>query len=295
MGAATRPLRLRTERGTIKLSPSADQQAAATPVSETVGGGNGTTGTASTDRRPPTLVGTSTGGGAGIPGQSSNEPFEVDENDIVRIDTELVTVNMNVIDRNTNRGIVNLTQREFALYEDGVEQTISRFESSSAPFNLILLIDLDRGTLRARINAIDTVPFGDTKLYDATDFTMKEFIKEINNQRRTAIVVMSDGLDGSLPSVRGQGSLLAYEELLRRIQEFDGVIYTLWLNTEYESLSELDTQPEDFDRGQADLGTVYSISYRPTNKGRDGKWRAIRINVARQGAVARGKRGYYAN
>jgi VWFA-related protein len=155
---------------------------------------------------------------------------------------------------------------------------------------------------------------------------MKEFMKEVNNQRRTAIVIMSDGLDGSLPSVRGDGSVLAYEELLRNIQEFDGVLYTLWLNTEYESLSDKDTQPEDFDRGHdrmrdiadtggglfyevekiedlagayervvADLGTVYSLSYRPTNKQRDGKWRAIRINVARNGAVARGKRGYYAN
>jgi VWFA-related protein len=312
-----------------------------------------------------------TGSGAGTPGNASDAPFEVDENDVVRIDTELVTVNMSVVDRSTNRGITGLAQHEFKLYEDGVEQTISRFESSNAPFNLILLIDLsgstrevvklireaalrfvdaarpmdsigvvtfassptvisrpttDRRTLRARISAIDTVLFGDTKLYDATDFTMKEFMKEVNNQRRTAIVVMSDGLDGSLPSVKGDGSALVYEELLRRIQEFDGVLYTLWLNTEYESLSDKDTQPEDFDRGHdrmkaiadtggglfyevekiedlagayervvADLGTVYSLSYRPTNKQRDGKWRAIRINVARSGAVPRGKRGYYAN
>jgi hypothetical protein len=28
---------------------------------------------------------------------------------------------------------------------------------------------------------------------------------------------------------------------------------------------------------------------------RDRKWRAIRVNVARPNAVARGKRGYYAN
>ncbi len=375
MGAGSRALKLRTERGTIKLSPGDEPQTGAptaAQVSDPVNNGNGTAGGgAGSDRRPPSLLGTSTGGGAGTPGKTSDEPFEVDENDVVRIDTELVTVNMSVIDRTTNRGIVNLTQREFNLFEDGVEQTISRFESSSAPFNLILLIDLsgstrevvklireaalrfvdaarpmdsigvvtfagapmvvsrptnDRSTLRARINAIDTVPFGDTKLYDATDFTMKEFMKEVNNQRRTAIVLMSDGLDGSLPSVRGDGSILGYEDLLRRIQEFDGVVYSLWLNTEYESLSELDTQPEDFDRGHdrmremaetggglfyevekiedlagtyervvADLGTVYSISYRPTNKQRDGKWRSIRINVARQGAVARGKRGYYAN
>jgi hypothetical protein len=45
----------------------------------------------------------------------------------------------------------------------------------------------------------------------------------------------------------------------------------------------------------ADLGTVYSLAYRPSNKTRDGKWRAIKIAIDRSNAVARGKRGYYAN
>lgn len=372
-GSATHPLRFKSERGAITLSPTdaAQSRAASTPTPDvTRPATNSGTVDGRQERKPPTLDG-SGGTSAGTPGRTSDEPFEVDENDIVRIDTELVTVNMSVVDRSTNRGITGLARSDFKLYEDGVEQNISRFESSNAPFNLILLIDLsgstrevvqlirqaalrfvdaarpmdsiavvtfassptvisrpttDRNLLRARIGAIDTVPFGDTKLYDATSFTMKEFMKEVNNQRRTAIVVMSDGLDGSLPSVRGDGSVLSYDELLRGIQEFDGVLYTLWLNTEYESLSEKDTQPEDFDRGHdrmreiadtggglfyevekiedlagayervvADLGTVYSLSYRPTNKERDGKWRAIRINVARPSAVARGKRGYYAN
>jgi VWFA-related protein len=377
-GAGTHPLRFKSTSGSITLAPSDSGQSATTTASSaSTPGQTSRTQIAVTrdsvqERRPPSLGGSvTTGSGAGTPGRASDGPLEVDENDVVRIDTELVTVNMSVVDRSTNRGVTGLAQRDFKLYEDGVPQNISRFESSNAPFNLILLIDLsgstrevvklireaalrfvdaarptdsigvvtfagsptvvsrpttDRALLRARISAIDTVSFGDTKLYDATDFTMKEFMKEASSQRRTAIVVMSDGLDGSLPSVKGDGSALAYEELQRRIQEFDGVLYTLWLNTEYESLSDKDTQPEDFDRGHdrmreiadtggglfyevekiedlagayervvADLGTVYSLSYRPTNKDRDGKWRAIRINVARNGAVARGKRGYYAN
>ena len=137
---------------------------------------------------------------------------------------------------------------------------------------------------------------------------------------------MSDGLDSSIPGVQGEGSKLRYGDLLSRLREFDGVLYTLWLNTEYESLSPLDTQPEAFDAGYdrmkemadtgggvfyeveslddlagayervvADLGTVYSLAYRPADKTRDGKWRGIRVSVARPSAVARGKRGYYAN
>jgi VWFA-related protein len=274
------------------------------------------------------------------------------------------------VDRSTSRGLTGLTQGDFKLYEDGVAQQLTHFESSSAPFDLILLIDmsgstrdvvklireaalrfvnaarpsdrigvitfagsptvvspltLDRQLLRERLAVIDT-PRGDTKLYDALDFTMDGITKETRESRRTAIVLMSDGLDGKIPGVSGQvGSTIGYNEILGRIREFDGVLYTLWLNTEYEAFSPLDTQPEAFEMGHdrmqemavegggmfyeverladlagayervvADLGTLYSLSYRPTNKVRDGRWRAIRVAVARPEAVARGKRGYYA-
>jgi VWFA-related protein len=265
---------------------------------------------------------------------------------------------------------VGLTKTDFRLFENGAEQQILQFDSSSAPFDLFLLIDLsgstrdvvnliraaalrfveaarpsdrigvitfagqpilvspltlNRQSLRDRINGMDTAA-GDTKLYDATDFTLNQSIHDTKNPRRTAIILMSDGLDGSIPGVQGEGSKLPYKELLSRLQEFDGVLYALWLNTEYESLSPLDTQPEAFDAGHdrmneladtgggvfyeverledlagayervvADLGTVYSLAYRPSDKTRDGKWRTIKVNVARPSAVARGKRGYYAN
>ena len=185
----------------------------------------------------------------------------------------------------------------------------------------------DRELLRQRIETIDTAR-GDTKLYDATNFAMNEVLKQTKNSRRTAIVLMSDGLDGTIPGISGQqGSVkFSYPETLRNIQEFDGVLYTLWLNTEYEAMSPLDTQPEAFDTGHdrmkemaeagggifypverltdlagayeqvvADLGTVYSLAYKPSNSARDGHWRAIRIGVDRPNAVPRGKRGYYAN
>jgi VWFA-related protein len=45
----------------------------------------------------------------------------------------------------------------------------------------------------------------------------------------------------------------------------------------------------------ADLRTLYSISYQSSNAGkRDGKWRAIRIEVSRPELIARTRPGYYA-
>lgn len=322
--------------------------------------------------KPPALVGPDNAKPpAGTPaGEPQND--EISEGDVIRVDSQLVTLNISVIDRGTNRGLMGLNQSDFKLFEDGQEQRIVQFESSSAPFDMVLLIDLsgstrevvkliraaalrfvqaarpadriavivfagepkiiseltaDRELLRQRIETIDTAR-GDTKLYDATNFAMSEVLKQSKNSRRTAIVLMSDGLDGTIPGISGQqGSVkYSYPETLRNIQEFDGVLYTLWLNTEYEAMSPLDTQPEAFEMGRnrmkemadagggiffpverltdlagayeqvvADLGTVYSLAYKPANSARDGHWRAIRIGVDRPNAVPRGKRGYYAN
>src|SRR6476646_936766 len=231
---------------------------------------------------------------AGTPA-TQNENAEISEGDVIRVDSQLVTLNISVIDRSTNRGLMGLGQPEFRLFEDGQEQRIVQFESASAPFDMVLLIDLsgstrevvklireaalrfvtaarpndriavitfagapaivseltaDRELLRQRIETIDTAR-GDTKLYDATNFAMNEVLKRSKNSRRTAIVLMSNGLDGTIPGISGQqGSLkYTYPETLRNIQEFDGVLYTLWLNTEYEAMSPLDTQPEAFDMG----------------------------------------------
>ena len=307
---------------------------------------------------------------AGTPADKAAN-VEISEGDVIRVDSQLVTLNISVVDRSTSRGLAGLVQSDFQLFEDGQQQQIVQFESSSAPFDLVLLIDLsgstkevvkliraaalrfvnaarpadriavitfagsptivsgltaDRDLLRQRIESIDTAR-GDTKLYDAINFTMSQIKKDANNSRRSAIVVMSDGLDGTIPGITGQvGSQASYRETLSNIQEFDGVLYTLWLNTEYEAMSPEDTQPEAFDAGHdrmkemgeagggvfyevermtdlagayeqvvADLGTVYSLAYRPSNSARDGHWRAIRIGVSRSNAVARGKRGYYAN
>jgi VWFA-related protein len=376
LGQGRNLLRLRSERGRITLAPVGAQAEtiAATSSRENDATSQPANPTATERvRRPPQLVGAeSRGTGAGTPATPFSTPEEIDEGDIVRVDTELVTVNMSVIDRSTNRGLTGLAQNDFQVYEDGVRQQIAHFNSASAPFNLVLLIDLssstqdvvqlireaalhfvnaarpsdrisiitfgsvnvvvspltsDREALRRSINSIDKHQ-GSTNLYDAINFTMDELQKNARDSRRNAIVLMSDGLDSTMPNVPGDGSRLDYNELLGRVREFDGVLYSLWLNTEteYSSLSVLDIQPETFDlahdrmkelaesgggifyevealedlagayeRVVADLGTVYSIGYRPTNKLRNGKWRAIRVAISRSNAVARGKRGYYAN
>ena len=44
----------------------------------------------------------------------------------------------------------------------------------------------------------------------------------------------------------------------------------------------------------ADLRTLYTIEYQPTNDKRDGKWRSIKINVANPELISRSRQGYFA-
>src|ERR1044072_2374958 len=68
---------------------------------------------------------------------------------------------------------------------------------------LVSTLTADRELLRQRSKTIDTAR-GDTNLYDATNFAMEEVLKESKKSRRTSIVVMSDGLDGTIPGISGQ-------------------------------------------------------------------------------------------
>src|SRR5215207_5054674 len=298
-------------------------------------------------------------------------PQEVDDEEVVRVESDLVRLNVSVIERASGRGLQGLAASDFRVYEDRVEQTVEHFEAAEAPFDLLLVLDLSGSTVRvtdtiraaarrfvavtrpqdrvgviafsgsaavvspltsdrARLNAsLDRMapPGGDTRLHDSLGYALDFLGRAADPARRRALIVMSDGLDSTLPNVTGVGSTTSYEDIRSRVQEFDGVVYAVWTNTEvYEAFSPEDIQPETYDLGHdrmgelaaaggglfyevkqledlagayervvADLGTVYSLSYRPTNKRRDGSWRAIHIRLPRYpDAVARGRRGYFA-
>jgi Ca-activated chloride channel family protein len=68
-----------------------------------------------------------------------------DDSEIIKIDTTLVTIPVSVLDR-TGKFVPNLLKRDFRIYEDNVEQSISDFASVEVPFNVVLLIDTSRST-----------------------------------------------------------------------------------------------------------------------------------------------------
>jgi VWFA-related protein len=63
----------------------------------------------------------------------------------LKLRSDLVLVPVSVVDGH-GRSIRSLKASDFAIYEDGVKQVISHFESGEAPFLLILLLDISGST-----------------------------------------------------------------------------------------------------------------------------------------------------
>ena len=72
-----------------------------------------------------------------------------DPDDVVRTDTNLVQLNVGVVDPR-GRAVTSLSQNDFKVYEDGVRQQILHFEPADAPFSLVLLLDTSGSTIHFR-------------------------------------------------------------------------------------------------------------------------------------------------
>ena len=184
---------------------------------------------------------------------------------------------------------------------------------------------LDRKKLKKTIDEIDEA-YGGTSFWDSLDWVLRDLIPQGSGLRRSAIVVMTDGVDNALPNVEGDGSQIPFEALLQTIRNSETIVFPIYLDTENENKNRHDMLPvtyamareqlaqiantcgtpmykaarlSDLDQVYAqvvrDLSTVYSIGYRPTNKALDGKWRSVEVRLAtRTDLFARTKRGYFA-
>jgi Ca-activated chloride channel homolog len=70
---------------------------------------------------------------------------EVDEGDVVRVETQLVSVPAVVTDR-AGRPLTRLRADDFQIFEDGQPQKIANFSTTEAPFEVALLLDTSGST-----------------------------------------------------------------------------------------------------------------------------------------------------
>jgi VWFA-related protein len=73
--------------------------------------------------------------------QTPEENVEVDDTDVIKVDTEIVSIPVKVLDR-SGRFIGGLTKENFKVLEDSIEQEIAYFSNEQQPFTVALVLDM---------------------------------------------------------------------------------------------------------------------------------------------------------
>jgi Ca-activated chloride channel family protein len=218
-------------------------------------------------RRAPTLggaVGSNDTASARTVNTSRTDSTEVDENEVVRVNTSLVTIPVSVMDR-AGKYVPSIRQQEFRIWEEGVEQEIAYFATVEKPFTVALVIDTS-GSTKYRLREIQdaavafvnqlrpadrvlVVSFDDevrvlceatndrARLRDAIQRVrpgegtkLYDAVDFIINQRfnridgRKAMLLFTDGVDTS-------SRLASYESNARDAEELDALIYPVQYDT----------------------------------------------------------------
>jgi VWFA-related protein len=289
------------------------------------------------------------------------------EEETIKLEASLVNLNVMVTNR-SGLAFQDLRKEDLLISENGVRQEVDFFRPSTAPFNLVLLLDLsgsimdkldiiksgalkfldvigpqdrvavitftdqvrivspltsNRDLLRKQIRAIEK-PEGGTAFYEAMWVSLNEALRGTDGQRN-AIVVMTDGVDSSLNRYDPAPTRVSFNQLARRLEESDVIVFPIYLDTEFDEAFRGNFSGEAYTvaRQQLDgvaeltggvlfkaedvrdltgvykqvagaLRTVYSVGYYSTSPERDGSFRRIRVHVDRPDAAVRTRKGYYA-
>ena len=210
-----------------------------------------------------------------------------------------------------------------ASKKDLIRKAAQRFIELARPADRIAIVaftnemrivsDLsnDRAALIASIK--DLKMNGGSRIWDALKYTYKNIISKESQGRRSAIVFMTDGEDGSLNTT--------YADLMEIVRQGETTIFSVYLDTSYYQLPKRAQMSEKsmsmlaqesggkiysvqklkdltgvYEQVVNDLSRVYSISYEPSDEKRDGGWRELQVKIRnRPSLVARSRPGYYAN
>lgn len=135
-------------------------------------------------------------------GSPSSGGEDVDEGDVVRVETQLVSVPA-VIKNSAGRPVAGLRRDNFVVFEDGEQQSISNFGTTEAPFEIALLLDTS-GSTREDVTLIREAAMA--------------FINSLRSGDRVAIVAFNTDRQGSdqIAVVEVLSPLTSNRKLLQR-------------------------------------------------------------------------------
>jgi VWFA-related protein len=114
--------------------------------------------------------------------------------EVLRIETNLVSLNVSVYNDKLRTYVGTLEQKDFSVVEDGHQEAITFFAATAVPFDLVLLIDLSGSTSDKR---------------DLIRQTTQRFIEAARPADRLAIVTFSTNPEVVSPVTKDHTQLLA--------------------------------------------------------------------------------------
>ena len=279
--------------------------------------------------------------------QSNGAQTDQDQDDVLRINTDLVVLNVTVLDAD-GKFVPGLSRNDFKVLEDRAEQTISAFSAEETPFAAAILLDTS-GSMESRMTLarsaairfldglreadVAAVYSFDAKVEQWNDFSPgrdlparvyglhSKTLTALNDailrasddlakrdEKRRAIVVLSDGgenyshasADKALDHASAAGATIYGANMSPVGPSRDIAGAAILKNLASKSGGRYIDQPGGQDLRDAfgeiveELGHQYTITYRPTNRAKDGKWRAIDVKLSRSNLTVRTRKGYRA-
>ncbi|HEU4768279.1 MAG TPA: VWA domain-containing protein, partial [Pyrinomonadaceae bacterium] len=216
---------------------------------------------------------------------------------------------------------------------DLIKQSTLRFIEAARPADrlaivtfsdqakLISLLTLDRAQLVTSVQNMEGT--GGSHVWDAVKYALDEVIGPKTTDRRRAVVLMSDGVDGSVLGLRPPySSTTTFADLIQQVRHTDTLLVPIYLDTQrgnpyqqnahenarralsllasesggsYYTARKISDLNGVYEQVINDLGKVYSLGYRSTNASRDNTWRWVQVVIPNKpDLVARSRPGYYA-
>ncbi len=283
---------------------------------------------------------------------STAAPLYAQDDDVVRVNTELVVLNITVTDK-SGQYVPGLKLSDFTIFEDGKAvpaDSISSFGLHESPFASVVLIDTS-GSMETRmslarsaaIRFLDRLRADDVAAVYKFDFKV-ERVQDFSNSRdlapmayalnasgmtalndaifdaakavaerpekRKAIVVLSDGIDTK--------SRITSDKALDTAMAIGATIYAVDMSASnyrhargqqsaamlkhfaertggrFVSTPGGPTLREAFANIADELGHQYTVTYRPVNRNRDGKWRKLDVQLSNKDLIVRTRKAYRA-
>lgn len=242
--------------------------------------------------RPPVLIGgNSTIDDEEPPPLPEIQTAPVEDDEIIKIETNLVTMPVTVLDRN-GRFVSGLQQNDFRIFENNVEQQVGFFAKVETPFTVVLMIDVSPSTQykideiqNAAISFVNQLRRDDQVMVVSFDERVNILSRATNdrNQLRRAIMQARFG-DGTslydavdqvvnreLRYISGRKAIVLftdgvdttsrranYQSTVRQTEEVDALIYPIRYDT-YSGYSSGPTQtryPQPRRRSGGGLGGI---------------------------------------